>query len=105
MESETNWSRDRIIHDIDCPQLKVNYRIAGGKVVAFFPTVDRQELCRYLNLFWENLYQSVEETVLLCIAIRLPDNIVPCRIPDDKIDPKLPFRWCLAFHPVGTDNS
>jgi hypothetical protein len=110
-EDRVAWSstligtRDRIIHDVGCPQLKMNYRVAGGKVSAFFPTVSRQELRQYLNLFWENLYQAVEETVLLCIAVRMPGNIVPCRIPDDRVDPKLPFRWCFAFRPGRTDNS
>jgi hypothetical protein len=98
-------TRDRIIHDIDCPQLKVNYGVAAGRVRAIFPTVSGQEIGQYLNLCWENLYQAVEETVLLCIAIRMPDYIVPCRIPDDKIDPKLPFRWCFAIRPGRTDNS
>jgi len=108
-EDRAAWSstligtRDRIIHDIDCPQLKMNYRVSGGKVCAFFPTASRQELRQYLNLFWENLYQAVEETVLLCIAIRMPDNIAPFRIPDDKVDPKLPFRWCFAFRPGRTE--
>lgn len=98
-------TRDRIIHDIDCPQLKMNYGVAAGKVCAFFPTVSGRELRQYLNLFWENLYQAVEETVLLCIAIRMPDYIVPCRIPNDQVDPKLPFRWCFALRPGRTDNS
>jgi hypothetical protein len=98
-------TRDRIIHDINCPQLKMNYGVVGGKVRAGFPTVSGQELRQYLNLFWENLYQAVEETVLLCIAIRMPDNFMPCRIPDDKVDPKLPFRWCFAFRPGRTENS
>jgi hypothetical protein len=97
-------TRNRIIHDIDCPQLKMTYRIAEGKVCAFFPTVSRQELRQYLNLFWENLYQAVEETVLLCIAIRMPENIVPCRIPDEQVDPKLPFRWCFALSPGRSDS-
>lgn len=95
-------TRDRIIHDVDCPHLKMNYGVVGGKVCAFFPTVSRQELRQYVNLFWENLYQAVEETILLCIAIRMPDNTAPCRIPDDMVDPKLPFlRWCFTFRPVG----
>lgn len=98
-------TRNTIIHDIDCPQQKMNYGVAGGKVCALFPTVSRQELRQYLNLFWENLYQAVEEAVLLCIAIRMPDSIVPCRIPDDRVDPKLPFRWCFAFRPSRTDNA
>lgn len=82
----------------------MTYRIAEGKVCAFFPTVSRQELRQYLNLFWENLYQAVEETVLLCIAIRMPENIVPCRIPDEQVDPKLPFRWCFALSPGRSDS-
>jgi hypothetical protein len=98
-------TRDRIIHNVDCPQLRVRYRVAGAKVHALFPTVDHLELRRYLNLFWENLYQAVEETVLLCVAIRLPGNIAPSRIPDDKVDPTLRFRWCLAFRPGCTDSS
>jgi hypothetical protein len=89
--------RDRMIHDIDCPQLKMNYGIVDGKIQAGFPTVSGNELCPYLNVLWENLYQAIEETVVLCIAIRMGNHFVPYRIPDASIDPNLPFRWQLAF--------
>jgi hypothetical protein len=98
-------TRDRINHDIECPQLRMTYGVVGGELRAGFPTVSGQELRQYLTLFWENLYQAVEETVLVCIAMRMPDNFVPCRIPDDRVDPKLPFRWCFAFRPNPADNS
>jgi hypothetical protein len=97
--------RDRITPDIDCPRLRMNYRIESGETSPLFPTVDRQELRQYLNLFWENLYQAVEEIVLLCIAIRMPDWLVPCRIPGDKIDPKTRFRWCFVLDHNRTGNS
>ena len=83
----------------------MNYRIESGEASPLFPTVDRQELRQYLNLFWENLYQAVEEIVLLSIAIRMPDWLVPCRIPDDKIDPKTRFRWCSVLDHNRTGNS
>jgi hypothetical protein len=92
-------TRDRINHDIECPQLRMTYGVVGGKLRAGFPTVSGHELRQYLTLFWENLYQVVEETVLVCIAIRMPDNFVPCRIPDDEVDPKLPLRWRFVFRP------
>jgi hypothetical protein len=98
-------TRNRIIHDIECPRLRMNYGVVGGTVRAGFPTVSGQELRQYLNLFWENLYQAVEETVLVCIAIRMPDNFVPCRIPEDRVDPKLPFRWCFVLRTGRVDNS
>jgi hypothetical protein len=75
----------------------MSYRIVDGKVRAFFPTIAGQELRRYLDLLWVNLYQAVEEVVLLCMAIRMPDSIVPCRIPDDRVDPNLGFRWSFAL--------
>lgn len=98
-------TRDQIVHDVDSPQLRMTYGVAGGKLRAAFPTVNRQELRQYLNLCWENLFQAVEETVLLCVAIRLPDRIVPCRIPDDKVDPQLRFRWSFAIRPDRPDKS
>jgi hypothetical protein len=70
---------------------------------AGFPTLNGQELRQCLGLIWGNLYQAIEETVVLCIAIRLPDHIAPCRIPDDSVDPKLPFRWCFSFLPNHVD--
>jgi hypothetical protein len=35
--------RDRIVHDISCPQLKMHYRLEGRTVAAVFPTVDHQD--------------------------------------------------------------
>jgi len=110
-EDRANWcstligTRDRIVHDVDCPQLKINYRVEEERVRAFFPTVNGCELRQFANTCWENLYQSVEETVLLCIAIRMPDYIIPCRIPDDRIDPNLRFRWAFAIRPDRSQRS
>ena len=98
-------TRDQMVHDIDCPRLRMTYGVVGGSLRAGFPTVEGQELRQYLTLFWENLYQAIEETVFVCIAIRMPDSFVPCRIPDEKVNPKLPFRWCFAFRPGRIDNS
>lgn len=99
-------TRDRMIHDITCPQLKMRYHLGvGGKVLPLFPTVDHEDLRRYLNLFWENLFQAVEQTVILCITIRLPDYLAPCRIAEDKIDPSLRFPWRLALRPVSTEDA
>jgi hypothetical protein len=44
-----------------------------------------------------NLYQAVEDTVALCLTMRMPDNIVLSRIPDSLVNPQLPFRWTLAL--------
>lgn len=90
-------TRDRMIHDVDCPTLKMNYGVVNGKVVAGFPTVSRCELRSYLQLFWENLYQAIEETIVLCLAIRMPENIVPMRIPIERVNPKLPIHWTFGL--------
>lgn len=89
-------TRNRLEHDVNCPTLKLGYGVVGGIVRVAFPTINRNELRAYLNTLWENLYQTVEETVVLCLAIRMPDFIVPARIPDHLIDPNLPFRWSFA---------
>ena len=92
-DDRASWSsvliklRNKMIHKIESPRLTMNYVLVGGKARAVFPTVNHQDLRQYLDLFWENLYQAVEETVVLCIAIRLPDRIVPCRISDDSVNP------------------
>ena len=90
-------TRNRIDHDIECPQLKMNYGIVGGKIAAGFPTVSRQELRGYLDQLWTNLYQAVEDTVALCLTMRMPDNIVLNRIPETLVNKQLPFRWGLAI--------
>jgi hypothetical protein len=88
--------RNRIDHDIDCPKLQMNYEIIAGKVRAGFPTVSKQELRAYVDQVWCNLYQAVEDTVALCLTMRMPDNIVLSRIPDSLVNPQIPFRWTLA---------
>jgi hypothetical protein len=92
-------TRNRIDHDIDCPKLQMNYEIIAGKVRAGFPTVSKQELRAYVDQFWCNLYQAVEETVALCLTMRMPDNIVLRRIPDLLKNPQLLFRWTLTSDP------
>jgi hypothetical protein len=67
-------TRNRIDHDIDCPKLQMNYEIIAGKVRAGFPTVSKQELRAYVDQFWCNLYQAVEDTVAFCLTMRMPDN-------------------------------
>jgi hypothetical protein len=89
-------TRNRIDHDIDCPKLKMNYEIIAGKVRAGFPTVSKQELRAYVDQVWCNLYPAVEDTVALCLTMRMPNNIVLSRIPDSLVNPQLPFRWTLA---------
>ena len=90
-------TRNRLVHDVDCPRLTLNYGIVGGIVRVAFPTVSKTELRTYANLLWENHYQTVEDTVVLCLNMRMPENIVPSRIPDELVNPKLPFRWSFAF--------
>lgn len=89
-------TRDRMIHDIDCPNLEVNYAIVDGKVRAGFPTVNKQELRACVEALWCNLYQAVEDTVALCLTMRMPDNVVLSRIPESLVSPQMPFRWTLA---------
>ena len=94
-------TRDRIIRDTTCPRLEIRYVLSEGKLVPAFPKVSHVELRSYIDLIWQNLIDAVEEEVLLCLTMRMSEMIVPIRIPDDQIDPNLPFRWRLAMRTPG----
>jgi hypothetical protein len=90
-------TRNRIEHDVDCPSLQLSYGVSGDVVRVAFPTINGCELRTHLNTLWENLFQAVEETLVLCASVRMGEMFVPQRIPEHLVAPNLPFRWSLAF--------
>jgi hypothetical protein len=91
--------RDIIIHDVTCPRLKMNYAVIEGILTALFPTVQKTELRECVRLFWENLVGAVEETVVACLALKLPPNLMIFRLSEEARDPHLPMRWQFAPRP------
>jgi hypothetical protein len=85
--------RDTIIHDTSYKGLKMIYQAKGNRVAAGFPMLNGVELISFVEMFWNNLLDAVEEIMMTCIDTRLSAFIRIVRIPEDQWDPNLPKRW------------
>jgi len=101
----TNWTlglqeiRDKIIHDTTYQPLKMLYQARGQKVAVGFPRLNGVELLEFVEMFWNNLVDAVEEIVLACVATRLPVYMAIVPIPEDRRDQDLPYRWQAVILP------
>ena len=94
--------RDTIIHDTEYDGLKMVYRANGIKVAIGFPKLNGKPVLDFVEMFWNNLVDSIEEVILLTLCTRMPPMVALDRIPQNEWNPALPFRWrgILLDHPI-----
>lgn len=94
--------RDTIIHNTEYDGLKMVYQANGIKVAIGFPRLNGKPILEFVEMFWNNLIDSIEEVILLALCTRMPPLVALDRIPQSEWDPTLPFRWrgILLDHPV-----
>ena len=85
--------RDKIIHDTSYQGLKMTYKVNGNSVAVGFPRLNGADLIQFVEMFWKNLVDAVEEIIVACIDTRMSAFITFVPIPEEKWDPKLPNRW------------
>jgi hypothetical protein len=94
--------RDTIIHDTEYNGLKMVYQANGNKVAIGFPRLNGRPILDFVDMFWNNLIDAVEEVTLLALCTRMPPLVAVDRIPPNEWDVALPFRWrgILLDHPT-----
>jgi hypothetical protein len=94
--------RDTIIHDTEYDGLKMVYQANGIKIAIGFPRLNGKPILDFVEMFWNNLIESIEEVILLTLCTRMPPLVALDRIPQNEWDPTLPFRWrgILLDHPT-----
>lgn len=85
--------RDTIIHDTSYQGLKMIYKANGNKVSIGFPRLNGVEMIEFVELFWKNLVDAVEEITLASLATRMSSAIAIVPIPEEEWNSELPFRW------------
>jgi hypothetical protein len=86
--------RDTIIHDTSYKGLKMIYKANNNSKVAIgFPRLNGVEMIEFVELFWKNLVDAVEEITLASLATRMSSAIAIVPIPEEEWNPELPFRW------------
>lgn len=98
--------RNTIIHDVMCPVLDDLQYIIGsdGGAGVILPRVDttpKVPLLDFVQVFWDNLLNAVEEIVIVCFAMKLSPSMIVRFIPEDERDPACPFRYGYAWKPTG----
>jgi hypothetical protein len=94
--------RDTIIHDTEYDGLRMVYQANGIKIAIGFPRLNGKPMLDFVEMFWNNLIDSIEEVILLTLCTRMPPLVALDRIPQNEWDPTLPFRWrgILLDHPT-----
>ncbi|MGB8065890.1 MAG: hypothetical protein WCF26_28665 [Candidatus Sulfotelmatobacter sp.] len=92
--------RNTIIHDVKCPRLQMKYFVIGGEAKVAFPTVQKTELRKFIGLFWDNLCDAAEDTIVACFNIKLSPQFVFCRVAQQARDPHCPMRYQIAMRPA-----
>lgn len=85
--------RDTIIHNTSYQGLKMIYKENGDKVAIGFPRLNGVGMLDFVELFWKNLVDAVEEITLASLATRMSPVIAIVPIPEEEWNPELPFRW------------
>lgn len=94
--------RDTIIHDTEYDGLKMVYQANDIKVAIGFPRLNGKPILDFVEMYWNNLIDSIEEVIVLTLCTRMPPLLALDRIPQNEWDPTLPFRWrgILLDHPT-----
>lgn len=89
--------RDTIIHDTTYQGLKMLYRANGDRVAIGLPRLNGTEISQFVEVFWNNLVDAVEEITLACIGTKMQPGLAIVPIPKEEWDAKLPVRWKAVF--------
>jgi hypothetical protein len=94
--------RDTIIHDTEYDGLKMVYQANDIKVAIGFPRLNGKPILDFVEMYWNNLIDSIEEVIVLTLCTRMSPLLALDRIPQNEWDPTLPFRWrgILLDHPT-----
>jgi hypothetical protein len=89
--------RNTIIHDVTCPRLEIKYVAVDGTARVALPTVNKTDLREFVRLFWDNLCDAVEETIVACFNVKLSPLFLICCIAENARDPHCPMRYQVAM--------
>lgn len=99
----TNWYmnfnniRNMIEHEgFNLPKIIYNAD-KDNKVVTCFPIIDNKPLKEVINLFWNNLWEFIEDTIVLLLSFKLRQPIELGWIPEDERDPSCPIKYKLSI--------
>ena len=78
------------------------YQANDIKVAIGFPRLNGKPILDFVEMYWNNLIDSIEEVIVLTLCTRMPPLLALDRIPQNEWDPTLPFRWrgILLDHPT-----
>lgn len=89
--------RNRVIHDVDCPKLAINYGVtASGEVKCAFPRVQGLALAEFLDTTWNNLFEFAEDMTAFSLALKLPPMFVLRMTPDSEHTGNPPVKYGLT---------
>jgi hypothetical protein len=71
----------------------MTYKANSNGVAIGFPRLNGVEMIEFVELFWKNLVDAVEEITVASLATRMSSAIAIVPIPEEEWNPELPFRW------------
>ena len=92
--------RNTSVHDVQCPRLQMRYFAIADEAKVALPTVQKIELRKFIRIFWDNVCEAVEDTIVACFNVKLSPQFVICRVAEKSRDPNCPMRYQVAMRPA-----
>ncbi len=87
--------RDAFEHET-LPPLSVQYSGELGKMRAHLPTIDNVHLTDLTSKVWKNLFEFIEDVVVLLFSLRLSPPLKVVVIPEERRDQAMPIKYVLS---------
>ena len=65
----------------------------NGTIVALFPTIDNIDLINFIDYFWQNLFEFIEDCVVSLIGFNLEKPWMIISVPEEKRDKSMPLKY------------
>jgi hypothetical protein len=91
--------RNIVIHKTECPALRIVHWIDDGSVRVKFCTVQGVEIREFGQLIWKNLFEFVEDLLILVLALQLSPLLVVYQTPPSQRVANDPAKYKVVVRP------
>jgi hypothetical protein len=89
--------RNRVVHDVDCPALRIIHFVENGAARVVFPTIQGTESRIFTQRIWDNLFEFVEDVQVLVLGLYLPPHLVVLQTQPSQRTNNDPAKYKLAL--------
>ena len=92
--------RNKMIHEPDCPSLRVLHVVEKKAIRAVFSTVQCRPIVEFTQLLWDNLFEFVEDVEVLLLGLHLNPGLVVLETDPGQRVNNDPAKYKLTMRPA-----